>query len=109
MCITPFGPRISTPSRQKLGKAHLTPRLTLVAKKPKSKCCVSKPRCTRCPLRMLAEGTLPAGYTVKKRRLVAIDAGSAPTAPAKKSKKAKKSRKIKNGRKGKNAKLARAA
>ena len=39
---------------------------------PKKKCCVDKPRCGRCPLRMLAEGTLPAGYTVKKRQLVKV-------------------------------------
>lgn len=45
-------------------------------RKPKKKCCVSKPKCRRCPLRMLAEGTLPDGYTVKKRRLVTIDGGS---------------------------------
>ena len=42
-------------------------------KKPKSKCCVDKPRCKRCPIRMLAEGTLPTGYTVKKRKLVRVD------------------------------------
>ena len=40
---------------------------------PKKKCCQDKPRCKRCPLRALAEGTLPAGYTVKKRRLVKLD------------------------------------
>jgi hypothetical protein len=40
---------------------------------PKKKCCVDKPRCGRCPLRALAEGTLPPGYTVKKRRLVKAD------------------------------------
>ena len=39
-------------------------------KKPKAKCCVSKHRCKRCPIRMLREGTLPEGYTVKKRKLV---------------------------------------
>ena len=39
---------------------------------PKKKCCQDKPRCKRCPLRALAEGTLPAGYTVKKRRLVKL-------------------------------------
>ena len=39
-------------------------------KLPKSKCCVSKDRCKRCPIRMLKEGTLPEGYTVKKRKLV---------------------------------------
>ena len=40
------------------------------AKPPKTKCCVSKDRCQRCPLRMLKEGTLPDGYTVRKRKLV---------------------------------------
>lgn len=45
----------------------------VVAKKPKSKCCVSKSRCGRCPIRMLKEGTLPPGYTVKKRKLVRVD------------------------------------
>jgi len=39
---------------------------------PKKKCCEDKPKCGRCPLRALAEGTLPAGYTVKKRRLVKV-------------------------------------
>ena len=43
------------------------------AKMPKSKCCVSKSRCGRCPIRMLKEGTLPDGYTVKKRKLVKVD------------------------------------
>ena len=42
-------------------------------KLPKRECCVSKSRCGRCPLRMLKEGSLPAGYTVKKRRLVRVD------------------------------------
>ena len=42
------------------------------AKRPKSKCCVSKDRCKRCPIRMLKEGTLPAGYSVKKRKLVKV-------------------------------------
>ena len=45
---------------------------TTVAKLPKSKCCVSKDRCKRCPIRMLKEGTLPEGYTVKKRKLVKV-------------------------------------
>ena len=39
-------------------------------KKPKARCCVSDKRCKRCPIRMLKEGTLPQGYTVKKRKLV---------------------------------------
>lgn len=43
------------------------------AGKPKSKCCVSKTRCERCPIRMLKEGTLPPGYTVRKRKLVKVD------------------------------------
>ena len=41
-------------------------------KQPKSKCCISKDRCKRCPIRMLKEGTLPAGYTVKKRKLIKV-------------------------------------
>lgn len=43
--------------------------------KPKKECCTSKPKCKRCPLRMLAEGTLPDGYTVKKRKLVKVKNG----------------------------------
>ena len=57
-----------------------------VAKLPKKKCCESQVRCNRCPLRMLKEGTLPEGYTVKKRKLVKV--GTTPCAPGKKQKKA---------------------
>lgn len=39
---------------------------------PKKKCCGDKPRCTRCPLRMLAEGTMPPGLTVRHRRVVPV-------------------------------------
>ena len=42
-------------------------------KLPKVKCCVSKSRCGRCPIRMLKNGTLPEGYTVRKRKLVSVD------------------------------------
>ncbi|GAB3090167.1 hypothetical protein [Nocardioides zeae] len=42
-------------------------------KLPKLKCCESKSKCSRCPLRMLKEGTLPDGYTVKHRHLVRVD------------------------------------
>ncbi len=42
-------------------------------KLPKVECCVSKTKCSRCPLRMLKEGTLPEGLTVKKRHLVTVD------------------------------------
>ncbi|MBA3277647.1 MAG: hypothetical protein H0U22_02785 [Geodermatophilaceae bacterium] len=41
--------------------------------KPKKRCCLSRPRCKRCPVRMLAEGRLPEGYTVKKRKLVKLE------------------------------------
>ena len=44
-------------------------------KLPKRECCESKTKCGRCPLRMLKEGTLPEGYTVKKRKLVRVDGG----------------------------------
>ena len=42
-------------------------------KLPKRECCESRKKCDRCPLRMLKEGTLPSGYTVKKRKLVHVD------------------------------------
>ena len=44
-----------------------------VRKLPKTKCCESRKKCDRCPLRMLKDGTLPTGYTVKKRVLVRVD------------------------------------
>jgi hypothetical protein len=44
-----------------------------VRKLPKMECCESKSRCGRCPLQMLKDGTLPAGYTVRKRKLVRVD------------------------------------
>jgi hypothetical protein len=44
-----------------------------VRKLPKTECCVSTSKCARCPLRMLKEGTLPEGYTVRKRKLVRVD------------------------------------
>lgn len=43
-----------------------------VSRLPKKECCVSRTKCARCPLRMLKEGTLPEGYTVKKRKLVKV-------------------------------------
>jgi len=57
-----------------------------VAKLPKTKCCESKTRCGRCPLRMLKEGTLPEGYTVHKRRLMKV--GEVPVSGSKKKSKA---------------------
>ncbi len=42
-------------------------------RKPKKSCCLSKPRCDRCPVRMLAEGRLPKGYAVKRRKLVKLE------------------------------------
>jgi hypothetical protein len=47
---------------------------------PKQKCCVSKDRCKRCPIRMLKEGTLPEGYTVRKRKLVKVKKQKLPKA-----------------------------
>jgi hypothetical protein len=41
---------------------------------PKTKCCVSKTRCDRCPIRLLKEGALPDGYGVRKRKLVKVEA-----------------------------------
>ncbi|MXG91871.1 hypothetical protein [Nocardioides flavescens] len=42
-------------------------------KLPKTECCESRKKCDRCPLRMLKEGTLPDGLTVKRRKLVTLD------------------------------------
>jgi len=58
-----YSPRVSS-KKSKSGKPRSKEKL------PKTKCCVSKSRCGRCPIRMLKEGTLPDGYTVKKRKLV---------------------------------------
>jgi hypothetical protein len=63
--------------------------VVVVPKPPKKKCCVSKPRCKRCPIRMMADGTLPDGYTVKKRKLVKVKKDK------KKDKKSSKSSKTK--------------
>ena len=49
-------------------------------KRPKKKCCVSKSRCKRCPIRMLKAGTLPPGYTVKRRKLVKLSKRDVPKA-----------------------------
>ena len=67
----------SKSASKKAGKAK-------VAKLPKKKCCVSTKKCGRCPLRMLKEGTLPPGYTVKKRKLVKVDVAAKAGKPAKK-------------------------
>ena len=54
-------------------------------KLPKTECCVSKTRCDRCPIRMLKEGSLPAGYGVRKRKLVRFDATGTKVKKVKKS------------------------
>ncbi|MCR4514840.1 hypothetical protein [Aeromicrobium sp. 50.2.37] len=73
-----------------------------MSKPPKVKCCVSKTRCKRCPIRMLKEGTLPDGYGVKKRRLVRIGADGTVVPVEKKDKKSKKSKKGKKAQNKKN-------
>jgi hypothetical protein len=60
----------------RLGTPNFSGTVRDVGKKrklPKTKCCVSKSKCDRCPLRMLKNGTLPEGYTVRKRELVRLD------------------------------------
>ena len=56
------------------GEASLRLPATVLSVKPKKKCCTSKPRCRRCPIRLLSEGALPPGYTVRKRKLVKVAA-----------------------------------
>lgn len=41
-----------------------------VVLRPKTKCCESKDKCSRCPLRLLKDGCLPDGYAVHRRKLV---------------------------------------
>ena len=53
--------------KSKAGKRSETRKL------PKRECCASRSACDRCPLRMMKEGSLPEGYTVRKRRLVRLD------------------------------------
>lgn len=60
--------------------------------KPKKTCCEDRPRCTRCPLRMLAEGTLPDGYTVRHRKLVKVGTSVAGTPARDKDVKKKKAK-----------------
>ncbi len=74
---------------KKQKKSAATADGSRVAKLPKKKCCESRSRCNRCPLRMLKEGTLPSGYTVKKRKLVQIEIDPV-CVPGKKQKKQKK-------------------
>jgi hypothetical protein len=47
-------------------------------KLPKKTCCVKKSRCDRCPIRMLKDGDLPAGYGVHRRELVRVDVSGKP-------------------------------
>lgn len=63
--------------KAKRSQAELSAKKAAKAKTPKKKCCQDKPRCTRCPLRMLDEGTLPPGYGVRHRRLVKLDDSAA--------------------------------
>ena len=65
---------------------------------PKKKCCTSKPKCKRCPLRMLSEGTLPDGYTVRKRKLVKAGPGAVLVATGGKAGKKPGKKKGKKGR-----------
>ena len=71
-------------------------------KLPKTKCCVSTTRCARCPIRMLKEGSLPAGYGVHKRKLVRVEA----TGKKKKVKKAELAAAVRKQQKKSAKKLA---
>ncbi len=59
-------------------------KLKIKGTKVKTKCCVSKKRCSSCPIRLLAEDRLPAGYTVHKRKLVTVDVKASAKATSKK-------------------------
>ena len=69
-----MGKQVKQSKKDKKARAKVETSAQLTMRKlPKTECCVSKKRCQRCPLRMLKEGTLPDGYTVKKRKLVKVD------------------------------------
>ena len=53
----PFDKRRAHP-QGRFACPNLVPYPGPVAKAPKKTCCMSKPRCDRCPIRMLAEGRL---------------------------------------------------
>lgn len=74
-------------------------------KLPKTKCCVSKSRCDRCPIRMLKEGSLPSGYGVHRRELVRLDRDGRPLDKKAAKKVAKKLGTGKVGKKIKKAEL----
>jgi len=74
-------------------------------KLPKTKCCVSRSRCDRCPIRLLKEGSLPAGYGVHKRALVRLDEDGK-KAKAKKVKKAELAAAVRKQKKSAKKKLA---
>ena len=71
-----------------MGKKKGRKARSSAVKLPKRKCCESKPQCGRCPLRMLKEGSLPEGYTVRKRELVRLDGTKVTKKKAKKLAKA---------------------
>ena len=82
-------PHRRTSTDTEAGKAYLCGTVRLVGKKVrvgkitiKQKCCVSKKRCSSCPIRLLAEGRMPEGYTVHKRKLVTVSAKKAKKAKA---------------------------
>jgi hypothetical protein len=62
-----------------------SPPVGKTVKLPKTSCCVSKSRCDRCPIRMLKEGSLPAGYGVHKRKLVRVGDGGKKATKVKKA------------------------
>lgn len=57
----------------KKGKTKGSAQGATTVKFPKKECCQKRIRCTRCPLRMLKEGTMPEGWTVRHRRLVKVE------------------------------------
>jgi hypothetical protein len=66
-------PRVAKGKKaKKLARKRQEEHSCTAVKLPKKKCCESKSACNRCPLRMLKEGTLPPGYTVRKRKLVTM-------------------------------------
>lgn len=76
--------RLRESARAALGALTYSRIVSGVSARPKQKCCLSKPRCMRCPIRLLSEGKLDAAGAkkifAKKRNRKALKKAKLPKA-----------------------------
>ena len=58
-------PKARSSHQGRFGNPYPAHYAGLVSSRPKDKCCSSKPRCKRCPIRMLADGRLSSSEAKK--------------------------------------------